>query len=207
MLETDDTLIPSRTNDKMKFLIPETKEDSFENNIDALSTDSEVSEDGANLDLSSIVDNLQSSKSKKRKRLEERTEAFEESEFMPISNHTNSHKKIALNDLVDVIQQENTFGELKRQLGTLEKVKTTSVPLAPRLQDKLDRIAAKEETDKSVSKWIPIVKKNREAESLSFPMNEPPVVNLSSGSLVGKFEVRKEFLILKYSLLPSSKRR
>ena len=184
-----------KENEKLKFLIPQKEEseveDTEQNSLSDEESDDDDEKDTSNIDLTSIIDSLQQqqSKAKKRKRLEERTESFRESEFMPASSSGLSRKKVILDDLVGAIDQENTFGELKRQLGTLDKVQTVSVPLAPRIQEKLDRAAAKEETDKSVSKWIPIVKKNREAETLSFPMNQPPVVNLSSGALVGKFEV------------------
>lgn len=183
-----------KENEKLKFLIPQKEESEVEDAEQNSLSDEESDDDErdtSNIDLTSIIDSLQQqqSKAKKRKRLEERTESFRESEFMPASSSGLSRKKVVLDDLVGAIDQENTFGELKRQLGTLDKVQTVSVPLAPRIQEKLDRAAAKEETDKSVSKWIPIVKKNREAETLSFPMNQPPVVNLTSGALVGKFEV------------------
>jgi U3 small nucleolar RNA-associated protein 14 len=183
--ESEEAKVPAQK--KIAFLIPSEGEASSSER-DGEDFEFSESEEEKEVDLTSIVDGLGPEQLKKRKRIAERTETFEESEFQ--SNGI-QRKKLGLNDLMGAVADETSFGDLKRQLGVLSQsdVKTVSAPLAPRLQNRVNRSAAREETEKNVSKWIPIVKKNREAETLSFPMNEAPVVNLSSGALVGKFEV------------------
>jgi U3 small nucleolar RNA-associated protein 14 len=64
------------------------------------------------------------------------------------------------------------------------------VPLAKPIKERLERQAAYEETKREVSKWQPLVKANREADHLEFPLNEPPKQSKqSSASLAGTFEV------------------
>ncbi|KAJ2483777.1 hypothetical protein IWW56_000154 [Coemansia sp. RSA 2131] len=50
-----------------------------------------------------------------------------------------------------------------------------TAPVARRLQDQMDRSVAYVQTKKSVSEWQPTVSANREAEHLSFPLNQPNV--------------------------------
>lgn len=179
--------------EKISFLINEKDDDaSDDNSISAESWSDDDDDDASQVDqdLTDVLQNFPSSTPhSKRKRLSERTETFQESEFMAPSQIAEGKKKVKLNDLANVINEESSFGELKRQLKSLEKNTAVTAPLAPRIQDRLERKAAKAETETSVSKWVPIVKKNREADTLIFPMNEPLVENLSSGALVGKFEV------------------
>jgi len=64
------------------------------------------------------------------------------------------------------------------------------VPLAKPIKERLERQAAYEETKNEISKWQPIVKANREADHLHFPINEPPKQSKqTSASLAGTFEV------------------
>ncbi|KAJ2994069.1 hypothetical protein HDV02_001880 [Globomyces sp. JEL0801] len=164
------------TSKKFSLLLPK------ENDLSASESDaiveefSDEDESGDDqVDVSGLIDKLGTKESlnKKRKRLQERTEAFEESEYMPSKAELTGRKKLALTDLVGVVAEETGFGELKSQLGILRKhaAAPISVPLVPRMQEKLNRAAAREETEKDVSKWNPIVRQNRQAEQLSFPMN------------------------------------
>jgi U3 small nucleolar RNA-associated protein 14 len=148
---------------------------------------SSSSEDYESKDLSSIL--RSESVSSKRKRINERTEVCEESEFK-VGLHGDK-KRIQLQDLVNSIETESNFPNLKSQLSMLNKKHASAIskPLAPNMQSKLNRKAAKVETEKSVSKWTQLVKKNREGETLELSYREQDPVNLSSGALIGKFEV------------------
>jgi U3 small nucleolar RNA-associated protein 14 len=162
-------------------LIPEQSDSELDLGGSDLSEDTDV-EVG---DLSSV---LKVKGEKKRKRVQERTEAYEESEFKV--GKDSIRKKLVLTDLVNPVGEETNFAALKSQLEVLEKTQAGAInaPLAPRMQDRLNRQAAKIETEKSISKWTQKVKKNRESDELIVPYNEPASVNLSSGALVGKFE-------------------
>ncbi|KAL8698821.1 MAG: hypothetical protein Q9201_006355 [Fulgogasparrea decipioides] len=55
--------------------------------------------------------------------------------------------------------------------------KKLEVPLPKRQQDRLDRAAAYEKSKQTLNRWIDTVKRNRRAEHLSFPLQDPNVVN------------------------------
>jgi U3 small nucleolar RNA-associated protein 14 len=177
--------------DAVLFLIPELEESEGDSEeMEYLSDEDSETEQG---NFDDILDDAKLHPSKKTKV----SNGLPESVFMSKSSSAVSivgtRKKIAFGDLMESAVDDTSFGNVKKQLSLLESTnsKAVSVPLAPRMQEKLDRAAAKEQTEKSISQWVPIVKKNREADTLSFPMNLPPAVNLSSGALIGKFEVIK----------------
>ena len=144
---------------------------------------------------------------KKRKRINEVTEAYDESEYALGSRQKRAleedgagapsalNRKLQLQDMMNSIAEETSFGGLKKQIESLEHSKDTekiasalSAPLPKRIQDRYHREAAYEEAKKDISKWAPMIKKNRESDQLTFPMNEPVPTNMSSGAMVGQFE-------------------
>ena len=176
----------TQKSDSVSFLIPDVQESEMDSEeMEYLSDEASDSDKG---DLGGILDNSNFPSSKNIKM----SDRLSETDFMSKSAKSGPKRKIAFGDLMEPVVDDTSFGNVKKQLSLLESsnAKAVSVPLAPRMQEKLDRKAAKEQTEKSVSQWVPIVKKNREADTLSFPMNVPPAVNLSSGALIGKFEVR-----------------
>lgn len=54
-----------------------------------------------------------------------------------------------------------------------KKSKLVSVPLPKRQQDQIDRAAARQETNKTLDRWVDTVKHNRRAEHLTFPLADP----------------------------------
>ena len=55
-------------------------------------------------------------------------------------------------------------------------------PLAKRQQDRLDRVAAYDESKKELGKWVETVKQNRRADHLSFPLADPESAAASNNS-------------------------
>ncbi|KAG0364419.1 Utp14 protein-domain-containing protein [Gamsiella multidivaricata] len=166
--------------------------------------------------LTSFIDSLETKSSKRkqddstgsfskkaRKALRERTEAYDESEYnlqahrsavAHSANGVSNKKKLDMLDLVNSLQDEAGFSGLKKNIQALESgpkkgkaVETLAAPLPKIVQDRLNRQAAYEEAKKEVTKWLPIVQKNRQAEHLAFPMNAPPVEAPSSSTLASKF--------------------
>ncbi|KXJ13096.1 U3 small nucleolar RNA-associated protein 14-like A [Exaiptasia diaphana] len=75
---------------------------------------------------------------------------------------------------------------MEKNAGTLD------VPLNKPEAEKIQRTVAFDETSKEVGKWQPIVKKNREAEHLSFPLNHQQISAVSTKTLTANFkEVKK----------------
>lgn len=163
---------------------------------DGISEDSEASgeEDGNPEEtlesLASFVAGLGTApaSSRRKKQTVERTLPFPESSHaMPIPDSA----KPSLADLVAGLEDVKGLSELRKQVAQLEKHKRKSgalpAPLPKRAQDRTERQAARELADKEVSKWTNIVKRNREAEHLSFPLNETKD-NLTSASLAANFK-------------------
>lgn len=69
------------------------------------------------------------------------------------------------------------------------KSEAVSAPLAPALQQRIERETAYDASAREVSKWMPIVAKNRQAEHLEFPLNVTSKQTLSSASLASTFKV------------------
>ncbi|RUP47697.1 Utp14 protein-domain-containing protein [Jimgerdemannia flammicorona] len=135
---------------------------------------------------------------KRRGPIKERTEAYTESEFnltaRGSASATGAKKKLELQDLVKTLQDETGLSGLKKNLQALESAggkgtaETLAAPLPKRIQDRLNRQAAYQETKKEVAKWQPIVKANREADHLAFPMNDARPTQITSAGLANKFE-------------------
>ncbi|KAG0345146.1 hypothetical protein BG004_003929 [Podila humilis] len=172
-------------------------------------------------DLSSFIDSLETSTTKKRKQddgsasftkkarknLRERTEAYDESEYNLQAHRSaaahsvnadatsTNKKKLDIFDLVGGIQNDAGFSSLKKGVQALESgpkkgktIETLAAPLPKIVQDRLNRSAAYEETKKEVSKWLPIVQQNRQAEHLAFPLNAPPPATLTNAALASNFD-------------------
>lgn len=122
-----------------------------------------------------------------RRRIQETTLPFPESPHaLPIPDN-------AKPTLADLVASADIPGlsALRKQVAQLEKQRQKTggplaAPLPKRLQDRTLRQAAREATVKEVSKWTHLVKKNREAETLRFPLNEVKD-NTTTASLAGNF--------------------
>ncbi|KAH7049810.1 small-subunit processome [Linnemannia elongata] len=178
----------------------------------------EDEDEGKSSNLTSFIDSLETSVKKRkqddnsststkkaRKNLRERTEAYDESEYNLQAHRSSAahslsgpsnQKKLDMFDLVSSIQDEAGFSSLKKNVQALESgpksgksVETLAAPLPKIVQDRLNRQAAYDESKKEVSKWLPIVQQNRQAEHLAFPMNAPGIHTPSSASLASSFDV------------------
>ncbi|KAG6856329.1 hypothetical protein H0H87_005530 [Tephrocybe sp. NHM501043] len=121
--------------------------------------------------------------------LKERTEAGAENEFR--AQTTGS--KLNLDDLLaPLTSQSSTLQSLKQSTKALasssSKIKTLSAPLPQRAQERLDREAAYEQTKEEIDKWSSTMKKIREAEHLSFPLQAPATERVSNLTLTAKFK-------------------
>lgn len=104
-------------------------------------------------------------------------------------------QKIDLNSLASVITEEKGLMNLRKGLERLENEKTKKMavkpPLAPIIQEQIDRKVAYKQASKQISKWLPIIKANREAEHLSFPLNEPAPSSLPQVDIVSSTKPEK----------------
>ncbi|KAJ3300996.1 hypothetical protein HDU76_005910 [Blyttiomyces sp. JEL0837] len=201
------SLMPTRDDDEFgegddeELLDDEDEEDMEEQEDQAYDSLDEDDKDEAG--LVDFVSKLPTRSGTKKRKLAEITEAYEESEFNLAARRSgsdsNKNKKISLTDMVSGLSSSSTFSSLRKQLDDFKSSElpargqkiasgVEAVPLANVVQERVGRVAAYAEAKKEVTKWQSVVKKNREAEQLVFPMNQKPVVNDSSSALVGKFQ-------------------
>lgn len=136
--------------------------------------------------------------SSKKRQLKEKNEAYKESEFnLSTREEDDSSKKLSLADLMGTVEDEGGLGDLKAGLEKLAGKgknltrKALDAPLAKRVQDRMDRQVALEQANKEVTKWQPTVKMLREAEHISFPLQDSsatPKENRTSAAMASKFK-------------------
>ncbi|KAF7370693.1 Utp14-domain-containing protein [Mycena sanguinolenta] len=143
--------------------------------------------------------------------LKERTQAGAEGEFQ-VGSSTGG-QKLSLSDLLAPLSAaepaalravEKTLAagpaeERPKKKSTGKKVKAVgggalAVPLPLRTQARVDREAAYEATKEEVEKWEPSMKRIREAEHLSFPLQAPKqqMGRVSNAELAAKFKPTTE---------------
>lgn len=112
---------------------------------------------------------------KNKWKLAERSEASRMvSEFNVTSE--GSGEKLVLSDLLGSATALSSVAAVKKQLHRV-KSKTLTPPLNKEEADRALREAAFSKTSQMLSRWDPVVLKNRQAEQLIFPMEkEPPAV-------------------------------
>ncbi|PVF96712.1 Utp14-domain-containing protein [Serendipita vermifera] len=126
----------------------------------------------------------------RRRLLKERTQPGEEGEFMA-SRGTST--KLQLSDLIAPLASEGASSSaiaLTSAMKTLNSTKAAplSAPLPLRVQDRLDRQAAYEQTKSEVQKWEPTMKRIREADHLSFPLQSQRPVESNIAQLTSNFK-------------------
>ncbi|ORX76369.1 small-subunit processome [Anaeromyces robustus] len=190
-----------------KSLLPIHNEEEFEElgegMSDIESEDENENEDNDN-NLVSFIDSLDSNKRKSEYDLDKNearqikrhkdviTEAFDESEYN-LQPKVKQGKKLDIKDFVGALSDEVGFGNLKKQLVQLEKPsnivkkEVLNAPLSKREQDRLEREVAYEQTNKEVSKWTNIIKRNREADHIVFNNDEQKSVR-TNASLTTHFK-------------------
>lgn len=124
-----------------------------------------------------------------------RGEAFqekEESQVILSDFQGDSNKdKLSINDLLDPLYGKSNYGELRKSVQQLQE-QPTMAPLPKVQREKLERKVAYEFSKKDITKWEPLVKRNREAPTLYFheevSLGVPTVGAISSG-----FEPKTDF--------------
>ncbi|ONK62915.1 uncharacterized protein A4U43_C07F9440 [Asparagus officinalis] len=104
-----------------------------------------------------------------------------------------SDGKLRINDLLDPLHGKSGYGKLRKRLHQLEsKPMTVQAPLPKVEREKLERKVAYEHSKKDITKWEPLVKRNREAPTLYF-QEDVDVGVPTVGAIASEFEPRTEF--------------
>ncbi|XP_067084773.1 U3 small nucleolar RNA-associated protein 14 homolog A isoform X2 [Osmerus mordax] len=152
-------------------------DDHVENREDPTSISASEDEDGSDDERKNrkLLEAISSLGGKKRKKLAERSEAsIQVSEFTV--NAEGEGEKINLSDLIGTMDKTTaSLSKTKKQLKNLQNSHTTlETPLSKQETQKIHRDVAFDKTAKEVSRWESIVKQNRRAEQLVFPLNQEP---------------------------------
>lgn len=130
----------------------------------------------------------------KRRILKEQTQAGIEGEFAPA---TQSKGKLQLADLITPLSAEQgnpSTLTLKSAAKTLNSAKAgpLSAPLPTRIQDRLERQAAYEQTKTEIQTWEPTMRRIREADHLSFPLQAQPTPQGNISAMASNFKPTTE---------------
>jgi len=153
----------------------------------------------------------------KKSALEEHDEAFEEDPFnLPKASTTATTTAAAvpsgglrLGDLLKKMSRASDgtssssattgvsgeFATLKKKLQSLttsQHTKTLIEPLPEIRQEELTRIKAYQDARHEVQRWTPLINRNRDATTLTFPLNQPGRMHLSSAQLNTQFKPSNE---------------
>lgn len=144
----------------------------------------------------------------KRRVLQDRTEAVPEGEWnapirregagltiddllKPIADHSGT-SLTALRSTAKALRPPTSAND-KQPIASKKGGGKLHAPLPTIVQDRLDRSAAYNETKAEVDGWQPTIKRLREAEHLSFPLQPDPVVRPSTAALAGNFKASNDF--------------
>ncbi|KAF8817622.1 small-subunit processome [Phlegmacium glaucopus] len=177
--------------------------DEFVSNLDVTSKKRKAAEEPSDVGASADT------RAHKRRLVKERTETGAENEFRARS----SGSKLNIDDLLaPLASQSSALQSLKSSAKVLassssSKAKTLSAPLPQRIQERLDRQAAYENTKEEVDKWSETMKHIREAEHLSFPLQSQSAGRVSNLELTAKFKPTTALESAVDALLKSAKLR
>ncbi|CAJ2632013.1 unnamed protein product [Trifolium pratense] len=120
-------------------------------------------------------------------------ELYPESEYNPSRDVVEGDGRVSIEDLLNPLSEEPEFAKLRKRNQLIEKhARTVYTPLPKAEQAKVDRKVAYEITKKEVTKWQPIIQKNREAPTIFFDENTD--LGFSTiGAIASEFEPRTEF--------------
>ncbi|XP_050016985.1 U3 small nucleolar RNA-associated protein 14 homolog B-like [Alexandromys fortis] len=139
-------------------------------NHSPLSTSEDEGDSDGERKCQKLLEAVSSLGGKSRWKLSERSEAtLRVSEFNVTCD--GSGEKLVLSDLLEPATALSSLAAVKKQLLRI-KPKTLAIPLDKREADQILREAAFSKSSQVLSKWDPVVLKNRQAEQLVFPMEK-----------------------------------
>ncbi|XP_058202992.1 uncharacterized protein C57A7.06 [Rhododendron vialii] len=121
------------------------------------------------------------------------SEAYPESEYNPSRSVLDGDGRISIQDLLDPLHGKLGFSKVRASMQRMEKKSMPiQAPLPKVDREKVERKVAYEQSKKDITKWEPLVKKNREAPTLYF--DEDRNLGYSTvGAIASEFEPRSEF--------------
>ncbi|XP_074863758.1 U3 small nucleolar RNA-associated protein 14 homolog A [Carettochelys insculpta] len=121
-----------------------------------------------------LLEAVSSLAGRKRRKLAERTEASVQVSEFNLSCE-GAGEKLALPELLGSIRASSSLSTVKKQLNRVKQTKSVELPLSKQESERVVREAAYSKTSKAVAKWEPVVRQNRRAEQLVFPLKQERV--------------------------------
>lgn len=120
-------------------------------------------------------------------------ELYPESEYNPSRDVLDGDGHVSIEDLLNSLRENPDYHKLRKRSQQIENnARTVYAPLPMADQAKVDRKVAYEISKKQVTKWQPIIQRNREAPTIYFDDQ----INLgfsTIGAIASEFEPRTDF--------------
>eukprot|EP00960_Hanusia_phi_P065619 766158-Hanusia_phi.AAC.3 len=97
-------------------------------------------------------------------------------------------KQLSLSSLLDPLKSKQSMKGVVKELEEVEGKRAVAVPAPTIVTQRAMRQVGYEDTKNTVTHWLPIVKKNREAEHVSFPLKLPTGHNVTASSIISSFK-------------------
>ncbi|VFQ78061.1 unnamed protein product [Cuscuta campestris] len=120
-------------------------------------------------------------------------EAYPESEYNPSHDILDGGGRISIDDLLDPLREKRGYNKIRPDIERMkEKAMSIHAPLPRPDQERLERKAAYKHSKKDITKWEPLVKRNREASTIYF--EEDIDLGFSTvGAIAADFKPRTDF--------------
>uniref|UniRef100_A0A8C5RVV8 U3 small nucleolar RNA-associated protein 14 homolog A n=1 Tax=Laticauda laticaudata TaxID=8630 RepID=A0A8C5RVV8_LATLA len=149
----------------------------------------EVDEEGAAKKHRQLVDALTALVGGKRRRKVERTEASAQISEFDVGGEGAS-EKVQLSELLQPVSAVPALRLVQKQLKKAQQKKPTEIPLSKEETERVVREAAYTQTAEALNKWDPVVKQNRRAEQLVFPLQQESVSILPIEEVMSGWQAR-----------------
>ncbi|KAG0414482.1 hypothetical protein HPB47_008357 [Ixodes persulcatus] len=114
-------------------------------------------------------------------------------------------EKVAVHQLLMNLKQTEKHRQLRRQVRAISRnAKVLPTPLPKPQQQRVERQVAYDKVEGEVSRWDPVVKKNRLAEQICFPLQQPDMRMVPAEQFVKKFQPKTSLEAEINKLLASS---
>ncbi|XP_077165439.1 U3 small nucleolar RNA-associated protein 14 homolog A [Paroedura picta] len=118
-----------------------------------------------------LVDALSNLAGGKRQRAAERTEASRYISEFDVGGG-GADEKVVLSELLQPVSTSSALGSVRKQLNKVQHTKAVQLPLSKEESERVVREAAYTQTSQALAKWDPVVRQNRSAEQLVFPLQQ-----------------------------------
>uniref|UniRef100_A0A1J3J0L4 U3 small nucleolar RNA-associated protein 14 n=1 Tax=Noccaea caerulescens TaxID=107243 RepID=A0A1J3J0L4_NOCCA len=135
------------------------------------------------------------------------TEAYPESEFNPTRDVLEGKNLVTFEDLLLPLEGEPGYQQLRKGISKFQRGDQSVVhaPLPKPERERVERKAVRKLVDKEFSKWLPQVKRNREAPTVYFNNQDADVGYSTVGAIASEFQPRTEFEKKMASVLDDNK--